>query len=163
MSLNVTAIYPTHSEAELVRKGLLGIGIASSDIHVVPDRDVPVGTGGYRESSEYTDRLWNLHLPDDDLHIYQHAIRRGDHVVSAEVDEAQHARVKEIMRHPDLKPYEFARRSAEFRDEARIPYGASERPVLHEDWRARPLAAHDDPYARTYERNARLGSPRKRP
>ena len=163
MSLNVTAIYPDHASAELVRKHLLDIGVALDDIRVIPDRAVPVEPGGYRASTDYTDQLYGLHLPDDDLHTYQHAVRRGDHVVSAEVDEAKVERVKEIMRHPEAKPYEFARRSSDFRDEARIPYSTGERPVLEEDWRARPLAAQDDPYARTYERKSRLAAARKTP
>ena len=162
MSLNVTAIYPDHTSAELVRRHLLDIGVGRDDIWVVPDRAVPVAAGGYRDTADYADALHRLHLPEDDLHTYEHAVRRGDHVVSAEVDEAQVERAKEIMRHPEAKPYEFATRSSEFRDEARIPY-TGDRAVLEEDWRARPLAAQDDPYARTYERKARLGAGRRMP
>ena len=162
MSLVVTAIYPDHASAELVRQHLLDIGVDRDDIWVIPDRAITVEAGRYRDPADYAEDLHALHLPDSDLYTYQHAVRRGDHVVSTEVDEAKVERVKEIMRHPESAPYEFASRSSEFRDEARIPY-AGERAALEEDWRARPLSAQDDPYARTYERKRRLEAGRRIP
>src|SRR5690606_19103025 len=41
-----------------------------------------------------SDRLYDLHLPDEDLRTYQHAVRQGDYVVSAEVDDAQVEKVQ---------------------------------------------------------------------
>lgn len=163
MTLNVTAIYRTYGAADLVRSELLDLGVGRSDIHVVPDRDVPASAGGYRDDTAYTDQLHALHLPEEDLRTYQHSVRRGDYVVSAEVDDTRVERVKEIMRHPEAQPYAYEGRSAEFRNEKLVPHSAGDRYVLDEDRRARPLSAEQDPYSRTYERKSPLGGSRRNP
>jgi hypothetical protein len=162
MHRNVTAIYRTRGTADLVRRGLEEIGIPRSDIHVIPDRDYPVAAGGLREDTAYSDLLYDLHLPDDDLRTYQQCVRRGDYVVSAEVEDHDLDRVKAIMRRPEEETYSLESRAAEFRDETIIPHSAGDR-TSREEWRASRLAAHDDPYARTYERGAPLQGARRSP
>lgn len=156
MYRNVTAIYRTQATADRVRRGLEEAGVARSSIHVIPDRDHPVAGGALREETGYTDRLYELHLPDDDLRTYQQCVRRGDYVVSAEVEDRDVDRVKSIMRRPEEEMYQLEHRASEFRDETVIPHSAGEGYMLNEEWRAKRLAAHDDPYARTYERGAPL-------
>lgn len=156
MYRNVTAVYRTRPTAELVCRGLEEAGISQSHIHVVPDRDHPVTGGELREGTDYTDRLHELHLPDDDLRTYQQCVRRGDYVVSAEVEDRDVDRVKAVMRRPEEETYRLENRATEFRDETIIPHSAGEGHMPNEEWRARRLSAHDDPYARTYERGAPL-------
>ena len=156
MYRNVTAIYRTRATADLVRRGLEDLGISASNIHVIPDRDHPITGGALREDTDYSDRLHDLHLPEDDLRTYQHCVRRGDYVVSAEVEDHDIDRVKAIMRRPEEESYDLENRASEFRNETIIPHSAGEGHMLNEEWRAQRLAAHDDPYARTYERRAPL-------
>ena len=156
MYRNVTAIYRTWATADLVRRSLEELGIARSDINVIPDRDEPVTGDGMREGTGDTDRLHDLHLPDDDLRTYQQCVRRGDYVVSVEVAEHDVDRVKPLMRRPEEEAHHLENRSSEFGDEPVIPHSAGEGHMLNEEWRARRLAAHDDPYARTYERGTPL-------
>jgi hypothetical protein len=156
MYRNVTAIYRTRPTADLVCRGLEEMGISRSAIHVVPDRDHPVAGGALREDTDYTDRLHDLHLPEDDLRTYQQCVRRGDYVVSAEVEDRDIDRVKAIMRRPEEETYHFENRASEFGNETIIPHSAGDGRMLDEEGRAQRLAAHDDPYARTYERRAPL-------
>ena len=156
MYRNVTAVYRTRETADLVRRGLEELGLSSSDIHVIPHRDHPVTEGTLREESDYSDRLHALHLPEDDLRTYQHCVRRGDYVVSAEVEDRDLDRVKAVMRRPEEEAHHLESRAAEFRSEPVIPHSAGDTHALSEDERASVLAEHNDPYARTYERRKPL-------
>jgi hypothetical protein len=156
MYRNVTAIYRTRETADLVRRGLEEIGIASSDIHLVPDRDHPVTGGGVRDDADYSDRLHDLHLPADDVRTYQQCVRRGDYVVSVEAEERHLDQVKAIMRRPEDETYHLENTASEFSSAPVVPHSAGEGHMLNEESRAQRLAAHDDPYARTYERRAPL-------
>ena len=156
MHRNVTAIYRTRATADLVCRGLEELGIARSDIHLVPDRDHPVEHGALREDTAYSDRLYDLHLPEEDLRTYQHCVRRGDYVVSVEVEDRDIDRVKAIMRRPEEETYHLENRGTEFGDETIIPHSAGAGRPYDENLRARRLADHDDPYARTYERGSPL-------
>lgn len=163
MHRNVTAIYRTRATADLVCRGLEEIGVARSDIRVVPDRDHPVPEGGLREDAADYDSLHDLHLPDEDLRTYQQCVRRGDYVVSAEVEDHDIDRVKEIMRRPEEEAYHLENRGAEFTNETVVPHSAGAGRTLDEDLRARRLADQDDPYARTYERDGPLQGVRRSP
>lgn len=156
MHRNVTAIYRTRATADLVRRGLEEIGIAGSDIHVIPDKDHPVTGGALRDDTDYSDRLHDLHLPEEDVRTYQHCVRRGDYVVSAEVEDSRLDRAKSIMRRPEEEAYHLEHRGAEFTDETIIPHTAGTNRPYDENLRARRLDEQDDPYARTYERGAPL-------
>ena len=159
MHRNVTAIYRTHATADLVRRELSDLGISSGYIHVIPDADdtaATTGGTGTRDDARYSDQLHDLHLPDDDLRMYQQCVRRGDYVVSVEVDEDQVTRVQEIMRRPEDEAYDLNSTRGEFGDAELDPYSAPDSRRTNEDWRAEPDPAHDDPYTRSYRRNARL-------
>jgi hypothetical protein len=109
------------------------------------------------EDPVHTDRLHDLHLPEDDVRTYQHAIRHGDYVVSAEVDDARVEKVKAVMRRPETEAYDIEQRATEFRDHDLLAHSAGEGHMLNEEYRARRLALGDeDRFARTYERNRRL-------
>ena len=49
----------------------------------------PITESPATDRERYMDDLHDLHLPDDDVRTYQHSVRSGDHVVSANVDEDQ--------------------------------------------------------------------------
>jgi hypothetical protein len=158
MHRNVTAIYRTHATAELVRERLRELGISDRHIHVVPDRDEPVAAGGYREDRSYTDRLHDLHLPDDDLRTYQQSVRRGDHVVSVELDDdTLLARVQEAMRRPEEETYDFERRSQEFSNEELIARSEA-RGTPAEEARGERDPDYADAYTRGYRRRGPLGT-----
>ena len=156
MHRNVTAIYRTHAVADLVRRELAELGLAHGSVHVIPDRDEPVGAEGRRTDDRHMDALHDLHLPDDDLRTYQNSVRRGDHVVSAEVDEENVGRVQEIMRRPEEEAYNLDTREAEFRNEQLHPHSAGAGRTLDERRLGRRDPAHTDPYSRTYHRDERL-------
>lgn len=156
MHRNITAIYRSYATADLVRRELGELGISSGDIHVVPDRDDPVGADGHRRDNQYSDELHDLHLPDEDLRTYQQSVRRGDYVVSAEVDEEQVERVQEIMSRPEEEAHNLDQRSDEFRGADLDPYSRPGNRTMNEDWIARRDPDHADPYTRSYRRNTRL-------
>lgn len=173
MHRNVTAIYRTRDVAELVRRGLEDIGVPAAQIHVIPDTARDPGTAasansiagpthplqgaGILEDPVHMDRLHELHLPEEDLRTYQHCVRRGDYVVSAEVDDPQVEKVKAVMRRPETEAHDIEHRGSEFRSESLIAHSAGEGHMLNEDMRARRLAiGDDDRFARTYERDRRL-------
>lgn len=105
MDRNVTAIYRTFATADLVRRELSELGISSGDIHVIPDRDDPVGIDECRSDNRYSDQPNDLHLPDGDLKTCEQSVRHGDYVVSAEIGEEQVERVQEIMSRPEDEAY----------------------------------------------------------
>lgn len=161
MHRNVTAIYRSHATADLVRRELSDLGIAPGDIHVIPDRDDPVGTDGHRSDNRYSDQLHDLHLPDDDLRTYQQSVRRGDYIVSAEVDEEQVGRVQEIMRRPEEEAHDLDQRSSEFESAELEPYTDPNSGRPSDDRLARRDPNHIDPYTRSYVRNTRLEERRR--
>ena len=156
MHRNVTAIYRTYETADLVRREVGALGVSAGRIRVIPDADEPAGAGGERTNDRYMDEVHDLHLPDDDTRTYQHSVRRGDYVVSVEVDEDQVGRVQEIMRRPEEEAYNLDTRDADFRSEELYPHttGAARTPDPGRLGERDP--AHVDPYSRTYRRNARL-------
>lgn len=156
MHRNVTAIYRTYATADLVRRELSELGISSGDIHLIPDRDDPVGADGHREGNRYSDRLHDLHLPDDDLRTYEQSVRRGDYVVSAEVDAEQVGRVQGIMSRPEEEAHNLDQRSREFEGAELSPYSDPNSGRPSEGRLARRDPDHADPYTRSYTRDARL-------
>ena len=156
MSNNVTAIYRTFATADLVRRELTDLGISAGRVRLVPDRDEPVTAGQHRDDNRYTDQLHDLHLPDDDVRTYQQSVRRGDYVVSVEVDDDAHlSRVKEIMRRPEAEAHHIGDRETEFRDEPVMPYSSTER-RRNDDWMGERDTADDDAYTRSYRRKQPL-------
>ena len=157
MNRNVTAVYRSHEVADLVRRDLEGIGISRTHVHIVPDVDEPVRTSGMRDDRRWTDQLHDLHLPDDDVRTYQQCVRRGDYVVSANVEDAHLDRVREIMRRPEEEAYDLDARTADFRDEALIAHSDTARGVNDPRYLGQPDTANADPYVRSYRRDVPLG------
>lgn len=156
MYRNVTAIYRDYATADLVRRELSELGISHGDIHIVPDREEAVASSGYRDDHRYTDQLHGLHLPDDDLRTYQQSVRRGDYVVSVEIDEDNLQRAQAIMRRPEEELHNLDTRGTEFGNESLIPHSEGEGSATNEDWRGRRDSDYTDPYTRSYLRNAPL-------
>ncbi len=156
MHRNVTAIYRTFATADLVRQELQRLPEMSGHVHVITDQDDPIGPDGVRTERGFSDQLHDLHLPDDDVRTYQHSVRQGDYVVSAEVDENQVAQAQNIMRRPEEEAYNLDMRSEDFRDGEFDPYSDPNAPPKNEDWIGRRDTTQNDPFTRTYERNSRL-------
>lgn len=158
MYRNVTAIYRNYATADLVRRELNELGISAGNVHVVPDTEEAVDSSGYRDDQRYLDQLHGLHLPDEDLRTYQQSVRRGDYVVSVEVDDDSDdmTRVQAIMRRPEDELHNLDLRDTEFGNEPPIPYTAREGDAVNEDWRGRRDSDYTDPYTRSYLRNAPL-------
>lgn len=155
MHRNVTAIYRNHEVADLVRSELSDLGVSRSRIHVIPDENQPVGAGGYRDDNRFIDALHGLHLPEDDMRTYQQSVRRGDYVVSVEVDQDDVPRVQQIMRRPEDETYNLDKRDTEFREETMLPstgVGGNDEGA----YAGRRDAALNDPYTRSYERDTPL-------
>lgn len=97
MSNTITAIYQTRDVAELVRTRLTEAGI--------PDRHIHIVDGADRE-----DEISSLSLPHDEAATYKQAVRQGNSVVSAEVENDHIDVATEAMRHPehavDMDAYE---------------------------------------------------------
>jgi hypothetical protein len=152
MDRNVTAIYRTHANAELVRQQLMTLGVSQTDIHVIPDQADRVQEGDRRDSDSHMDDLHELHLPEDDVRTYQQCVRRGDHVVSVNVDDDLVPRVREIMRRPAS---DLSARSTEFGREPLIGHSDP-------NWRMNPERAAEpdpdnaDPHVRSYRRRSPL-------
>jgi hypothetical protein len=153
MNRNVTAVYRTYSVADLVRAELEELGISRSDIHVIPDSDLPAGTSSERENRRWTDKFHDLDLPDEDVLTYQSCVRRGDYVVSANVDEDDVARVQQIMRRPEAEAYDLDSRDAEFRGETIYPHSDSSRTAADLREKRRRDPTYTDPYLRSYRRD----------
>jgi len=126
------------------------LGVSSGDIHVVPDTDTPA-----MERDGYMDDLHDLYLPEDDVRTYQHSVRRGDYVVSANVDEDQVERVRRIMSRPEAEAYDLGARDAEFRDETYTPHTDATRPAANRDW-VGERETLEDAYVRSYTRRSPL-------
>ena len=97
----VTAIYRTHAIADRVRGEILAMGASGGDVDIVPDDPNPLAEGTTRDDADAMDRLHGYGLPDDDVRTYQHAVRNGDYVVAARVDEESLSTVQAIMRVPE--------------------------------------------------------------
>lgn len=163
MHRNITAVYRSHATADLVRRELEELGIAPGDIHLIPDRANPVEAEGQRQDNWYSDQLHDLHLPEDDVRTYQQSLRRGDYVVSVEVDGEQYGqvgRVQTIMSRPEEEAHNLDQRSSEFEGADLEPYSDANSGRPGEDQLARRDPDHVDPYTRSYVRKARLDSRR---
>jgi hypothetical protein len=150
MNRNVTAVYRTYSVADLVRRELEALGITPGDIHIIPDSE-DVGASDRRDDYRWTDVLHDLDLPEEDVRTYQHSVRRGDFVVSANVDEDRVDRVQEIMRRPEAEAHNLDVRADEFREEAIIAHSDTRRTSDGRPIRRRDTT-YTDPYVRSYRR-----------
>ena len=121
MQRAVTAIYRTYDVANQVRDLIADLGISRGYIHVVPDSDQAMESGSYRDTDSFNDDLHELHLPEDELRTYQQAVRRGDYVVSVNVDDESHLDgIMEIMRRPE-DSYDIDALDEEYREAEYVP------------------------------------------
>ena len=123
----VTAIYRTYAAANMVRDHLVDAGITRSYIDIIPDRDDQTAAGATRDE-HVVDELHDLAIPEDDVRTYQQAVRRGDYVVSASVDDDHLDAAMEIMRRPEEDIYDIDQTEEEFRTAEYVPpmdYGAA--------------------------------------
>ena len=114
MNRAITAIYRTYAAAQQVRDAITEVGVSSSHVDIIPDTDDQLEVGSTRDD-ETLDDLHDLHLPEDDIRTYQQAVRRGDYVVSANVEDDHVERVMEAMRRPEGEMYDIDRTEDEFR------------------------------------------------
>ena len=122
----VTAIYRTYAAANMVRDHLVDASISRSYIDIIPDTDDNVAAGTYRDD-HVVDELHDLAIPEEDVRTYQQAVRRGDYVVSASVDDDHLDAAMEIMRRPESDIYDIDETEREFESAEYIPpmnYGA---------------------------------------
>ena len=121
MQRAVTAIYRTHAVADLVRKELADLGISRGHVSVIPDDPNRPVADAYRDDTQYNDDLHDLHLPESDFRTYQQAVRRGDYVVSVNVNDDAHLDdITRIMRRPE-DAYDIDELDTEYRDAEYIP------------------------------------------
>ncbi len=123
----------------------------------------PLHGSSFLEDPAHSDRLHALHLPEEDLRTYQHAVRRGDYVVSVEAEDAGIERIKQIMRRPEAESHRLDDRDAEFSGQTVVAHSLGDGHMLNEDARARRMTSNDDPFARVYERDAPLRDTQRRP
>lgn len=100
MTSTITAIFETYDIAETVRQEIGDLGVGAPQIMVVPDGSGQTVAGEPRSDDEVAE-IQYLHIPSEDVRVYQQAVREGHYVVSADVEDAHVDRVIEIMRHPD--------------------------------------------------------------
>ena len=125
MQRAITAIYRTFAVADLVRNEIADLGVSRGYIHVVPDRDDQITAGSTRDDAVLHE-LHDLDLPAEDARTYQQAVRRGDYVVSANVDDDYVERVMEIMRRPEEEAYNIDEVEEEYRSAEYVaPTGAA--------------------------------------
>lgn len=155
MTKAVTAIYRTHAVADLVRSELKDAGVAAHDVHIVPDDPAPVAEGTTRsDDSDWNDDLHRLHVPEDDLRTYQNAVRKGDYVVSVDLDGDEHmSRVKEIMRRPEGEAYDIDAMDKLYAGTAYTPKKGSDSYAYDDRYiGTRDEATDGDGYVRSYSR-----------
>ena len=154
MQRNVTAIYRTYATAELVERELKDLGYSFMSISVIPDSDHAGDTS--RISDDAMDDIHDLHLPEDDVRTYQNAVRRGDYVVSVNVDDDDYlTRVQDIMRRPEQEAYRLDDVDREFETADLLPYGR-DRTEHNENWLGTRDTTYDDTGTRVYGRREPL-------
>ncbi len=151
MQRNVTAVYRTHATAELVQRELKELGYSSMSVSVIPDGDH--STDASYDYKDDLDDIHDLHLPEDDVRTYQNAVRRGDYVVSVNVDDEDYlSRVQEIMRRPEQEAYILDDVDREFAGADYTPYGRTRPANYDESWMGTRDATSDDRHTRLYQR-----------
>lgn len=116
----ITAIYRTYAAAQQVRDAVANTGVSSAYIDIIPDGDDQLAAGETR-SDDVLDDLHDLNLPEADVRTYQQAVRRGDFIVSANVDEDEVSATVEAMRQPEADMYDIDATEEEFSAADYIP------------------------------------------
>jgi len=87
----IAALFEDRARADRALQALLEAGVARDRIAIVGERSGPEAASaeGFRELSARDDTLADLHdlpLPDEDLEVFEHGLRRGRLLVTARVD-----------------------------------------------------------------------------
>ena len=93
---HVTALYATRDAAERVRDEIIAQDVEPSHVRLIPS-----APGEVNGSSDDMEALHGIGLSDDDVRVYQNAVRHGDTVVTAHVDDEKAGLVEEAMRDPN--------------------------------------------------------------
>ena len=96
---HVTALYRSHGAATRVRDEIVAAGTDASAVRIIPDSAPQPGVQHGTEAD--LEALHGIGLPEDDVRTYQHAVRAGDTIVTAHVDDEQVDLVEAAMRDPD--------------------------------------------------------------
>lgn len=87
MSHTITALFDNRSDADAGLDRLIAAGFDAGDIHVHDKSSEGFDEAGY--SSQAKPGLWtkikNAFLPDEDRHAYEEGVRRGGHLLTADV------------------------------------------------------------------------------
>ncbi|AYV48584.1 hypothetical protein CFHF_19815 [Caulobacter flavus] len=87
MSHTITALFDDRSDADAGLDRLIAAGFDAGDIHVHDKTSDGFDQAGY--SSQAKPGLWarikNAFLPDEDRHVYEEGVRRGGHLLTADV------------------------------------------------------------------------------
>ncbi|MEF2553469.1 hypothetical protein VQ042_19260 [Aurantimonas sp. A2-1-M11] len=153
MKRNVTAVYRSLAVADLVRKDLESLGISRGHIHVLPDADETARKSGPEADRRLMDEFHDLHLPEDDLRTYQRSVRRGDYVVSVNVDDERIQRVQEIMRRPEAEAHDLDALNNEFREGVVVAHSDTSRSASDPRLVGQRDLDQKDPYLRSYKRD----------
>ena len=158
MTKAVTAIYRNHATADLVREELTSAGVDRGDIHIVPDDATPMTGETRADDAGWNDELHRLHVPESDLKTYQNAARKGDYVVSVDLDgDVDLSRIKEIMRRPEGEAYDIDAMDKLYAGTEYTPMTGSESYAYDDRYIGTrdDASAGEDGYVRSYTRPQR--------
>jgi hypothetical protein len=124
----IAALFEDQARAQRALQGLLEAGVARDRIAIVGEgeaREVS-SISGFRELSARDDQTAQLHdlpLPDEDLQVFEHGLRRGHVLMAARVDREN---IEEAMRVIDLfDPIDVDRQSEAWSREAGAPHAGA--------------------------------------
>src|SRR4051794_30181733 len=133
-AFTLTALFESRSAAERAVEKLLGAGLSRDAVRLVPgfeeDRDHepgdrPPGRRGDPEGPGLFGPLTSLLLPEEDRAAYGEGLRRGGFLVSAETDDADHDRARDIL--DDEGTIDMDEREDAWRAEGWTGHGAATR------------------------------------
>src|SRR5215203_3747503 len=88
MTRTVTALFDSRSDAEAARERLISSGVQDVQIHDQSSAGATTsGEYSTHENRGFWAELKSVFLPDEDRHTYEEGVRRGNAVLTAQVDE----------------------------------------------------------------------------
>jgi hypothetical protein len=115
---NLVAVYPSRSEAALVREKLIQSGVPADGIALSPEATAgTVGTTESESSGSWWDWLFGSSVPDTDREVYTSTLREGRTAVSVRLaDDARRGAVESLLHeHGAMDSFPQARAAAEDR------------------------------------------------
>lgn len=117
MSHTITALFDDRSDADAGLDRLIAAGFDAGDIQVHDKTSEGFDEADYSSSAKpgLWTRIKNAFLPDEDRHAYEEGLRRGGHLLTADVDDA---RVPDAVRALEgAKTVDIDARSTEWREQ----------------------------------------------